>query len=122
MNKERLLNVAKALWESKNPEKFDMDHHIHHECGTPACAFGHYAARQDLQDAFRIVFDGQWRCHWIETTDGKNENVWWDDECVRKHFDISEKEARMLFFARGCGGAKTPVEAAKYIERFVAKH
>lgn len=122
MNKERLLNVAKALRESKHPEMFDMNVHLHHECGTPACAFGHYAARQDLQNAFKIVFDGRFRAYSIETTDEQSDSVWWDDQCVLEHFDISDKEARMLFFARGCGGAKSPIEAAKYIERFVAKH
>jgi hypothetical protein len=122
MNKERLLNVAKALRESKNPEMFDMEYHVHHECGTPACAFGHYAARQDLQDAFKIVFDGGWRSYWIETTDGQNQNVWWDDDCVREHFDISDKQARLLFFSKGCGNAQTPTEAAEYIEHFVAEN
>lgn len=120
MNAERLLNVAKALRESKNPDSFDMSFHLDHECGTPACAFGHYAGRQDLQSAFRIAFDGRLSAYNIETTDGHE--VWWDSDCVREHFDITEAEARELFFAYGCGDAKSASEAAEYIERFVARH
>lgn len=121
MNKERLLNVAKSLRESPNPDKFDMSYHLDHECGTPACAFGHYAARQDLQSTFRVARDPRFHAYGIETTDGENQNVWWDDQCVREHFDITYDEARLLFFSDGCDYAKSPNEAAEYIERFVAQ-
>lgn len=122
MNKERLLNVAKALREAKNPEAFNMNFHLDHECGTPACAFGHYAARQDLQGAFKIAFDGRWKAYNIETTDGQNENVWWSDECVHEHFGVTEIEARELFFTDGCGNAKSALDAAEFIERYVIEH
>lgn len=119
MNEERLLNVAKACRESKHPELFNMDNQIH-ACGTPACAFGHYCAREDLQQEFTIAT--RWSAFSIQTTSGSNKDVWWDDDCVLEHFGITRREANELFFAGGCGNAKTPTEAAEYIERFVAEH
>lgn len=47
MNKERLLNVAKALRESTTPPDLFTMRFVMRECGTPACALGHYAARGD---------------------------------------------------------------------------
>jgi hypothetical protein len=118
MNTERLLNVAKALRESKHPDMFSMADQIH-GCGTPACAFGHYAAREDLQQAFKIA--PRWSdAYSIQTSDGSDKDVWWDDESVLEHFGIDRLEADKLFYANGCGNAKTPVEAAEYIERLVA--
>lgn len=134
MNKERLLNVAKALRESPQPDKFDMDTYVH-PCGTPACAFGHYAVRSDLQDLFTahatpLMWQG------IDHIGGK-ENISYDAAVVLEHFDITQEEADRIF---GCSGvademvedfgpsellalaAKTPLEAAAWIERFVASH
>ena len=113
MRKDRLLNVARALRESKNPEDFDMGMYGH-ACGTPACALGHYAAREDLQHTF--------------TLDAVNDSIlvgedWvgFDSRDVRDHFGITPSEALELFEAEGCAGAKTAIEAAEFIERVVAE-
>jgi hypothetical protein len=34
---------------------------------------------------------------------------------------LSEKEALLLFGSHGCGDAQTPIEAAMFIENFVAR-
>lgn len=61
----RLLDVALALRESKNPEAFTMRFYTWgwsstgyvlypHPCRNPECALGHYAARSDLQPILKI--------------------------------------------------------------------
>jgi hypothetical protein len=117
VNKERLLNVAKALRESPDASGFTMERYINH-CGTPACALGHYAARTDLQNFLRqegrtIVY--------ADTVIDRAIAQYGDQETL-DHFDISRTEAYALFSEFGCGGAVTAIEAAKYIERFVAEH
>lgn len=114
MNRERLLNVARALRESPNPERFAMDHWAL-GCRTPACAAGHYAARRDLQDVFYLDARGVL----CECRIGP---LRLDAALTRLaiHFGVFEEDTESLFGARGCGGAQTTIEAAKYIERFVA--
>lgn len=113
MNKERLLNVARALRESKNPDKFTMSQ-LTNACGTPACALGHYAARRDLQDYYYIDADGEFQCPADDTT-GPEE----DSDAL--HFGITADQSQELFGSHGCGNAKTAIEAAEYIEAFVAR-
>jgi hypothetical protein len=115
MNKERLLNVAKALRESPKPRAFKMADF--HSCGTPHCAIGHYAARRDLQQFFQLS-----RKHWSPMV-----GVWgathvpceiWPH--YEAHFGITHQQAGELFSYYGCGRAETAIAAAEYIERFVA--
>jgi hypothetical protein len=114
MRFDRLLNVARALDESPNPRDFTMNVYTH-DCGTAACALGHYAARADLQDAFRLVPDME-----LVTADG-NEIGHWDFE-VLDHFEINGLQAEELFAPSGCAGATTPAAAAAYIRGFVKRH
>ena len=60
--RQRLLNVVRALRESPKPKAFSMDWYGYgpneaFPCGTPQCALGHYAAREDLQDFLRLGCD-----------------------------------------------------------------
>jgi hypothetical protein len=132
MNEQALLNVAKACRESKNPNEFTMACHIN-RCGTPACAFGHYAAREDLQSDFIILNpeeieslaaenDGE-----LDASDGvllrsTRKSVGFDSPEVAEHFGLLDEEMSELFSGFGCGEAETPIEAAEYIERFVARN
>jgi hypothetical protein len=111
MNRERLLNVAKALRESNDPRDFSMEFYGHVNCNTPACALGHYAHRTDLQDAL-ILVNG---C--VRQSDGHYASYW--TALVREHFDIDRDEVEALFSDSGCGNASTAIEAAEFIERFV---
>lgn len=121
MNKERLLKVAKALRESPKPKAFTMAQFGYyaasadHKCGTPACSIGHYAARRDLQRTLRLSRLG-------ELTDNDGCSVWFSDDIVCEHFGIEHSQAVMLFDGyTGCGKATTAKQAAKFIERFVAR-
>jgi hypothetical protein len=115
MNKEALLNVARACRESKHPEKFTMEYYAH-SCGTPACALGHYAARQDLQSDFYLDEEGVFR------TSMKGLESYATLTAFLRHFALTVQQEEQLFGMWGCNKARTPVEAAEYIERFVAEH
>jgi hypothetical protein len=113
MNKDALLNVAKSLSESQRPHKFTMSRYVN-SCGTPACAFGHYASREDLQDLCKISATGAVRYQ------DSGDLCDYDDSAILDHFDITGEQAEELFGPTGCGGAATVDEAVKYIESFVA--
>lgn len=135
-HKKRLLNVAKALREAPEPKYFKMSTFANGSsdwtgegeppenfCGTPACALGHYAARRDLQREFKIWTDKRYGYAGIlARSDGSSEF-----EAAAEHFGLTydpydgDGEVYELFAPSGCGGAKTPKQAARYIERFVAR-
>lgn len=123
MNYERLLNVAKALRESPNPDKFHMGEYAIN-CNTPACAFGHYAARKDLQDAFELhaMCDDGCCVGVTRVTDPTHSPITYDFNVVLAHFAIEREDARLLFGPDGCGGAETAIEAAENIESFVRQN
>lgn len=113
---QRLLNVALALRESPAPSKFDMGYYS--RCQTPACALGHYAFRTDLQGLLKL---GTHDVLFVnpDDGDGDDDSADYDANAILDHFGIDEEEAGMLFSTCGCDGAKTALQAAQYIERFV---
>lgn len=129
MNKERLLNVARALRESPNPDQFTMQTYSK-GCGTPACAFGHYCHRTDLQSEFRLDPNG------VPIDVQDTYEVGYYRGKTLEHFDITEDQSELLFAAPdesycdmsdegtlvggGCGNARTALEAAEWVEKFVA--
>ena len=149
MNKvqtKRLLNVARALRDAHaakkklNMEKFvfgdenAVESEYNEEkgdyvycnveknfCGTPACALGHYAARTDLQRLLKVSILKDYHGVPYATVDrfGGEPGCDWNNEEVEEHFGINSDEYNELFDWDGCGDAKTPLQAAKYIERFV---
>jgi hypothetical protein len=116
--RERLLNVARAVRESPVPNEFTMAEVVL-DSGMPACAFAHYAWRTDLQDAFtpRKLPGGYTDIACTAT----GQRVPYFSELVLEHFAMNEEENVELFSAHGCGGARTPEQAAEYIEKFVAR-
>jgi hypothetical protein len=140
---KNLLNVARALRESANPKLFTMERYVWGDtnkwlmreqiedknnlefCGTPACALGHYAARRDLQKLLhievvkRVDVDRAPHARVVSNTYGSE--VCFEDDELTEHFGIDTEDAEDLFGPSGCGGARTPKAAAKYIERFVAE-
>ncbi len=136
MNIERILNVARALRESPNPDMFNMDSYMH-PCGTPSCAFGHYAVRSDLQSAFTAhAAPEAWKG--IDIVGG-DKNINYGRDEVLEHFGITDEQSDQLFCDAGsaaeavedheisadsflCLSAKTPNEAADWIERFVKEN
>lgn len=153
-----LYKVVRALRESEVPEAFDMSCYINfvpspndltvededypdlemiarneliiHKnwCGTPACAFGHFAARSDLQKLCKIKTIPL-NIHGVESkifgeVDIVNKNdlsISHYDIEVLDYFGISYDETAELFNPHGCGNAKTTKQAITYIEKFLKK-
>lgn len=121
----RFNNAVRALQESPAPHRFTMSRYgvpprsdsplfrDQGTCGTPACVLGHYAFRTDLQSMFRLE-DG-------DLADADGERIDYTDPLVAEHFGISRTEAFLLFGQNGCGGAKSPAQAIKYIKDFIAQ-
>ena len=101
--KQRLLNCARACREA-NGKGFTMRTTSHVD-GTPACALGQYAHRTDLQKSFKLAL---------------RVGIVFLKSTIEDHFGITPAESSLLFCAHGCDDAKTPMEAAMYIERFAA--
>lgn len=124
MNKRqanRVLNVAVSLRESPEPNGFTMRRYIN-PCGTPACAFGHYASRTDLQKL--VVFgDNKLDIFYSDKIKATSNTCYnradFDDDLVQEHFGITLDESTELFGTVGCGRAKTTLQAANYIEGFL---
>lgn len=132
IHKKRLLNSAKALrdaaktslkkfftmdaWGHPAGERIDAYFELEdglvapRGCETPACVLGHYAARRDLQ-----------KCFTLNTAGDIVEGTYIEEilELAMSHFGIDADDAEKLFGVMGCNNAKTPIAAAKYIERFV---
>ena len=127
LHKKRLLNVAKACRETKYAKIFAMDAfgYAGKGCGTPACALGNYAFRRDLQRSYKL--DG----NDIQTNDCASVFNYGDEFYehggfeawgeMKQHFGLTQTEMDELFSAHGCGGAKTNIAAAEYIENFVLR-
>lgn len=110
MHTQRLLNAARAVRERAAIENFTMACYFH-ECGTPGCVLGTYALRTDMQTD-------------ISPTLLKNhrESAPDDIDQIAEHFDLTSEQVRELFAYNGCGKARTPEQAAAYIEAFVTRH
>lgn len=121
MNKERLLNVAKALRESPNPAEFTMLLEVS-GCNTPACAWGHYFFRTDLQSEFEPIVEDDGEISSYARHKPSGLMCTHMSRSTLNHFDIDEDEAEELFGGIGCGDAQTAIQAAEYIERFVERN
>jgi hypothetical protein len=80
-----------------------------HSCGTPACALGHYA--------YHTPSRWLWNKYGIQPLNSRGILAQAIDEFYLDNYH----EKNELFGSSGCGGAKTALEAAKYIEEFVAR-
>jgi hypothetical protein len=125
MNRERLLNLARAVREHPRPELFTM---VHYATGymEPRCPLACYAARTDLQSEFRLI-PPEDRGNWSYPTGvglistGRNvdldRGLTFAPELL-KHFEINQDQARRLFGMYGCADARSTEQAAKFIESF----
>lgn len=135
VQKQRLLDVARACREAPKPNDFTMER-FGNQCGTPACALGHYAMRTDLQDRFTLVKPAEDYMWPMLEFDGQVQ--WCDGEDICEWFGITQDEAIELFASTGCTGyvpgededddderpdfVTDPIKAAEYIEDFVRRH
>lgn len=116
--RERMQNVVRALRESPDPSKFTM-RVTFNDCGTPACALGHYANRVDLQSVYTKKYGIVLRLNQglVESCMiHANENI-----SVEDHFGVTVEETFELFGTRGCNNAQTPEEAIAYLEAFIER-
>ena len=81
------------------------------ECGTPGCSLGHYASRIDKQRAFTLPPSGK-----VASRTGDN-----PQRRAEEHFGITPTQFNMLFSSEGCGNAKRPLSASRYVDRFTNK-
>ena len=106
MNKQRLLELADILdradaeHEARGEPGYDQERYTHN-CGTPACALGHWmAANPEFMRRNKPGFI---------------------IEKAKLEFDLDYGGADDLFGPVGCNGAKTAKQAADYIRDFVAR-
>jgi hypothetical protein len=124
IHKKRLLNVARACRETEHVEDFDMGS-FGGACGSPACALGNYAFSRNLQRSFRLIGgnicdnEGNDLFGSAYADDLLGVEMTWN--VIKDHFGLHEDVMDELFEETGCGGAKTNIEAAEYIENFVAQ-
>lgn len=112
--KQRLLNAALAVRQSPAPRRFTMLRETH-DCGTPACVWGHYYLRTDLQNVF--VPHAERGLARLRGIPNGNSLAFYSRE-VREHFGLTYDESYQLFDVDGCGNAQTTEEAVAYIEAF----
>lgn len=112
----RLLKLADILFtadaqhrKSKEPT-YDQTR-LRHDCGTPACALGHWASNNRRRWEWE---EGHYPVLRHESTG----ETWFD---ATKEFAITYEEADELFEMNGCGRATTGKEAARYIRGFVKR-
>lgn len=104
------LDVADEIHRARKEPTYDQKQ-IKHDCGTPACAIGHWIRHTRGR---------------IYLTDG-GELFHKESECFISgvqhtgsiEFRITYSQADELFGIDGCGEAKTAKQAARYIRKFV---
>jgi hypothetical protein len=102
----KILDTADALHKKRGERGYDQTVY-QHECGTPACAWGHYVS-SDKRIPKRLGF--QLDKHGIYAGDYPQDE-----------FSIDYAEKDELFGQSGCNRAATAKQAAKYIRSFVKR-
>lgn len=105
------LDTADEKHRSKKQPTYDQ-HQIKHNCGTPACAIGHWIRR--TRGRIALSKDGVLTHAEVFGSEGVS-------AVGSIEFRITREQANELFAGDGCGKAKTAKQAAKYIRRFVKR-
>jgi hypothetical protein len=101
-----ILDVADALHRKRGEPGYDQGRE-EHDCGTPACAWGHYAystAARRKKFVRLIPYAG------VESAN-------YNDSMTE--FSLSVAEKNEVFGIDGCDSASTAAQAAAYIRDFV---
>lgn len=91
-----ILDTADAKHKKKGEPTYNQFDYLH-DCGTPACAGG----------------------HWDWSAQGRRTGGQFQDWMTT--FALSNVESEQIFGRCGCGNARTAKQAAQYIRRFVAR-
>lgn len=110
----KLFTMRHWGWQNTNSGEVDTNNDEYADCGTPACAMGHYAVRTDLQRTFDLNNEGQLCLAGMIDSASMGAEI-----C--SHFGIDSDEQDELFGTVGCDEAETPKAAAKYINRFIKR-
>jgi hypothetical protein len=94
-----ILDTADAEHRKRGEPTYEQGC-FRHECGTPACALGHWIAHDD---------------GWLDQGSSA------DFLKAKDVFVLGAGDSQVLFGTDGCGGARTAKQAAKYIRAFVAR-
>lgn len=108
MNKRRLRDLV-AVLRTVPRKRFDMSRFAH-DCGTPACAAGHYMARFPKRD----LHPGQGGS---PTT---RECCWSSSGALAIHFGLDMDGVSKLFYSGN--EHTTPKQHAKVVEKYIATH
>lgn len=114
-----ILDVADAEHAVNDEPSYSQDIFFH-ECGTPACAGGHWAVahpeRWIVRD-FRPYLREAPPSHLSAISErGTALRVY---ESLRIEFALTYDEGQEIFGGNGCGNAHTGKQAAAYIREFV---
>lgn len=107
-----ILSKADATHKKKSEPNYDQQFYAH-ECGTPACALGHWATANRRWVWLGLKYDLFPRL--------RNNSHGSTTEDAMEEFHLTEDEADELFEVDGCGNAQTAKEAARYIRAFVKR-
>lgn len=111
----KLLDGADALHEKRGEPTYSQTA-IRHECGTPACAIGHWGAANPKRFKVRSRL-GQGVAHtYVYASDP---SLCHETDQGVAEFGITREESYALFSSWGCGRALTGKAAAAYIRKFV---
>lgn len=106
-----VLDLADERHRAKKEPTYDQGQ-ITHDCGTPACAIGHWIPHSRR----RLIFTKEGVLFHAE-----NFGIDGIRNAGHKEFRITYDQSDELFSSHGCGGARTAKQAAKYIRRFVKR-
>lgn len=120
-----ILDAAHAEHIKHTPGMGYDQRNFLHTCGAPACALGHWAAAnpetwgvQELIENDVIYHRRLTRVGAMSHLVGRQFFGAWHDFGLKEY----EGAAEELFGSRGCGGAQTAADAARYIRAFVARN
>jgi hypothetical protein len=117
-----VLDIADKGHELGDEKGYDQGKWVN-ECGSPACALGHYAAQYPK----RFVLNPNWvspvggRPYPVIQLRGSDARLGPQSTGILEEFSITSSESEELFSGSGCGDATTAKEAAAYIRKFVAR-
>lgn len=102
-----ILDTADDLHRQRGEPTYDQ-FYFEHDCGTPSCAAGHWAAANP----------DRWSLPTMKLIDSSTDDISKD---LCEEFCLSPEEFDELLEFDGCNGAESSKEAADYIRAFVAR-
>lgn len=117
----KILDAADAHHKRCDDPAYDQTQ-VLHDCGTPACAFGHWA----INNPSKYMLKAKWN---FDRSARGDVDLYLASNCqtfsfeaeARRDFKLSMEEADELFGSDGCNKARNGKAAAAYIRAFVRR-